>query len=421
MWSIGNEIEWTFPYYSKTYEDVNGKQEYFRYEPDYDAVTIRNALQKNISGVDTLTLIAKKLTRWVKEMDTTRPVTCGSVQPSIGLATGYGQAVDVFGFNYRAMEYDAAHRAYPDLKILGSENWGAYSEWKNCVERDFVAGIFLWTGFAYLGEAGPFPRKGLDISLFDFAGFKNPRGHFFECLWKENPKVYLVTTPAAESEFSYDASTGWKFEMQYTAPPVWSKLRLWEWYKVYEKWKYQKEEPIVVQTYTNCEAAELFLNGTSLGKQKREDFAEDNIIKWLVPFQAGELKVVGYNDGKKANEYLLNTTGELSKVVLQTSKKMLTADGYDVAVVTAELRDENNNLITDKDRKIEFEISGAGKNIGIDNGWEKNVQSHRGNSIVTHHGRALLYLQTTQQQGTINVGAKCGDAKVIGVELVSKK
>ena len=36
----------------------------------------------------------------------------------------------------------------------------------------------IMSGFAYLGEAGPWPRKGLEISFFDFAGFKTPRGHF---------------------------------------------------------------------------------------------------------------------------------------------------------------------------------------------------------------------------------------------------
>ena len=147
--------------------------------------------------------MAEQLVRWTKEVDTTRAVTCGSVLPSVGLVTGYGKVVDVFGFNYRATEYDVAHKAYPDLKILGSENWGAYSEWKAVKDRDFVPGIFVWTGFAYLGEAGPWPRKGLNISFFDFAGFKTPRGHFYECLWKETPKIYMVTTPANASEFSF--------------------------------------------------------------------------------------------------------------------------------------------------------------------------------------------------------------------------
>ncbi|WP_139957155.1 sugar-binding domain-containing protein [Flavicella sediminum] len=414
MWSIGNEIEWTFGDYSKTYAAVNGKNKADGYHrtPSYDSIKIKKAFDKITKGVDPLAATAKKLVAWVKEIDTSRPVTCGSVQPSIGMVSGYGQAVDVFGFNYRAADYDAAHKRYPNLKIIGSENWCAYSEWKNVVDRDFVSGIFLWTGFAYMGEAGPWPRKGLNISLFDYAGFKNPRGHFFECLWKNDPKVYAVTTPASESEFSFDKKEGWKFDIQYTAPPVWKMLRKWEWYKVYEKWSYKEKEQIVVQTYTNCEEAELFLNGKSLGKQKRSAYSEDdNIIKWMVPFAKGELKVIGYNHGQKADEFVLNTPGKFSKIILESNKVALNADGYDVAVLTAKLVDEANNLITDADVEIEFYMTGAVKNIGIDNGWEKNVQNHQSNKIVTHKGKAIILLQSTSKKENASVEVRVGTIK----------
>ena len=408
MWSIGNEIEWTFPHYSKTYSDVNGKtgaQGYVN-TPIYDNKTVTEAFNKNIDGEDELATTAKRLVAWAKEIDTSRPITAGSVLPSISVASGYGTAVDVFGFNYRAADYDAAHKEYPDLKILGSENWGSYAEWKSINERDFVAGIFTWTGFAYLGEAGPWPRKGLEIAFFDYAGFKTARGHFFECLWKPEPKVYMVTTPASESEFSYTKKDGWKFEMQYTAPPVWRMLRKWEWYKTNPHWNYKTSEEIIVQTYTNCEEAELFLNGKSLGKQKRTDFAEDNIIKWLVPYSEGELKVVGYNNGAKADEYVLETTGKLAKIVLNTSKAELQADGYDVAIVSAQLLDENGNPIAVADQKIEFSLSGAGTNIGIDDGWERNVESHQSNAVTTYQGRAIVHVQSTKDEGEFKVYAK---------------
>ncbi len=424
MWSIGNEIEWTYPHYSETFNDVNPNSSAAGYEyvPIYDAEKIKAAFESNIEDVDPLVTIAKKLVTWVKEEDTTRPTVCGSVLPSIGMVSGYGTTVDVFGFNYRASDYDVAHKAYPDLKILGSENWNAYSEWKAINERDFVAGIFTWTGFAYLGEAGPWPRKGLDISLFDFAGFKTPRGHFFETLWKDNPKVYMVTTPANESEFSYSEKDGWQFEMQLTPPPVWNKLRLWEWYKVYPKWNYNTEEPIVVQTYTNCEAAELFLNGKSLGKQSLSDVVEDDhILKWMVPYVEGELKVVGYNNGVKADEYVLKSQESVSKIEINSNKTDVLANGYDVAVVDIKLLDENGTTITDADTKITFSIEGEAKNIGVDNGWEMNVQSHKINEIVTHNGRAVIYVQSEKKASNIKVSATLNGSAISNtITIVSK-
>ncbi len=409
MWSIGNEIEWTYPHYSKTFNDVNPDSNAAGYEyvPVYDAKKIEPVFKKNIDSIDPLVTIARRLVKWVKEEDTTRPTVCGSVLPSIGMVSGYGTAIDVYGFNYRQADYDIAHQTYPDLKILGSENWGAYSEWKQVNDRDFVAGIFAWTGFAYIGEAGPWPRKGLNISFFDFAGFKTPRGHFFETLWKTEPKIYMVTTPASESEFSYTEQDGWEFEMQLTPPPVWNMLRLWEWYKVNPKWNYENNEVIVVQTYTNCEEAELFLNGKSLGKQKLIDVVEDDhILKWLVPYTDGELKVVGYNNNIKVDEYSLKSQKEISKIEITTNKTTIDADGYDVAVVEVKLLDENGTLITDSDAKVIFSIEGEGRNIGVDNGWEMNTQPHKAREIVTHDGRAVLFVQSAKNKGPIKIIAE---------------
>jgi len=413
MWSIGNEIEWTFGHYSEAFAELNPKkaEEGYAHEPTYEKDKIKKVFEKSLdsTGIDPLATTAKQLVQWIKEEDTTRPVVCGSVLPSIGMVSGYGTAVDVYGFNYCASEYDIAHKTYPDLKIIGSENWGSYPEWKACLDRDFVSGVFLWTGFAYLGEAGPWPRKGLEISLFDYAGYKTPRGHFFETLWKKDPKVYMVTTPASESEFSYSEKEGWKFDMQLTPPPVWNMLRLWEWYKVYPKWNYKEKEAIVVQAYTNCEEAELFINDKSLGKQKLSSVIEDDhILKWLVPYEGGELKLVGYNAGKKVDEYNLRTQGKLARIAIAVDKSTLKADNYDVAVVSVRLIDENGSLITDADTKVDFQIEGEAKNIGVDNGWEKNIQSHKSNGMVTHHGKATIFIQSTKKKGKIKVTATAG-------------
>ena len=409
MWSIGNEIEWTFPHYTKTYDAVNGKQEYNSYIPEYDSLTIRTALNKLVP-VDSLTITAERLAKWVKEVDRSRPVTTGSVHPSVALASGYGQAVDVLGFNYRAVEYDKAHQHYPNLKILGSENWGSWSEWKNVKDRDFVAGMFAWTGFAYLGEAGPWPRKGLEISFFDFAGFKTPRGHFFECLWKDTPKVYMVTTPASESEYSFDPKNGWQFTQRNYAIPSMKWLRRWEWDTVYEKWNYKPNESIIVQAYSNCEEAELFLNGESLGRKALADF-DDHIMKWLTDYQEGDLEIVGYNKGQEADRYKLKSQKPLDSILIHSNRKSLTANKYDVVIVDLSLLDKSGTLLTDQDQKVSFEYEGEATILGVDNGWEMNVQDHKSNEIVTHNGRALIVFQAKDKTSKLKIIARSGELK----------
>lgn len=412
LWSIGNEIEWTFPAYSKTYTEVQGEIREYNDVPTYDTARIKPVFNKITGGVDSLSIVAHKLSKWVKEMDTTRPVVCGSVRPTIAFASGYADAVDVLGLNYRAIDYDAAHKAFPQKCLLGSENWVAYSEWKACLERDFIPGIFVWTGFAYLGEAGPWPRKGLDISLFDFAGFKTPRGHFFECLWKADPKVYLVTSPANESEYSFTEKEGWKFKMQMTKAPVWDKLRLWEWYKVNEHWNYSQNENVIVQAYTNCEEAELFLNGVSLGKQALATFSNnDNIIKWQVPYQKGELKVVGYNNGKAVNNYILSSTGKLARIEIESDKNVLKADNCDVTHVTVKLFDEAGAQIKDLDTEIIFNVAGNGELVAVDNGWEMNVAAHNTDKVTTHNGKALAIVRSKGKNGAAIISATIGTIK----------
>ncbi|MFY0600053.1 MAG: DUF4982 domain-containing protein [Cyclobacteriaceae bacterium] len=408
MWSIGNEIEWTFPEYSEAYHQINPGIAGYGEVPIFEKDKVLPIAKEVLGDIDSLAIVAQQLSEWVKEEDTTRPVVAGTVRPSISLVSGFGDALDVIGFNYRQDSYDAAHAAYPDLKIIGSENWGDYSEWKAVKDRDFVSGIFAWTGFAYMGEAGPWPRKGLEISFFDFAGFKTPRGHFFETLWKDDPKVYMVTTPASISEFSFDEQGEWKFKMQKTPPPVWSELRRWEWYKVNEHWNYKKDEEIVVQVYTNCEEVELFHNGESLGRQKLTDFAEDNIIKWMIPFASGDLVAKGYNKGNLVDKYTIATSGEASKLELVIDKETLKADKYDIAHVSVNIYDAEGNIIRNVDEPVTFEVKGAGELLTVDNGWEMNVDSHYQNTVKTHNGRALAIIRSNGNKGEVEIKTSIG-------------
>ncbi|KAA1261108.1 Beta-galactosidase [Rubripirellula obstinata] len=421
IWSIGNEIEWTFPKYSQAFKILNPDAVAHETPPVFDPEKVKPVIDQLTGGNDPLASTAMQLSAWVKEMDTSRPVTCGSVRPAIAAASGYADAVDILGFNYRAECYDIAHQTYPDLKIIGSENWGAYSEWKSVKDRDFVSGMFAWTGFAYLGEAGPWPRKGLNLAFFDFAGSKTPRGHFFECLWKDEPKVYMVTTPAAESEYSYSDSTGWSFEMQMLPPPLWGDLRRWEWYRVNEHWAYEDGEDIVVQVYTNCDQAELFLDGNSLGRQALADFPDDHVIKWLVPYDRGKLVVKGFNDGKAVEEFSLETPGTPARIELACDNEILIADRYDVVRVTVQLQDKLGRPITNLETPVTFQLSGPAELLAVDNGSENNIQSHYQSTVGTNNGRASALIRAGDEVGTCKLTVSAGSnlSNTLKLKIVS--
>lgn len=409
MWSIGNEIEWTYPYYAKSASYAEDKTSYFTDSADFNPERIRKKLKEfNPDEIDNLPIIAKMLSDFIKEEDTTRPVTAGLVHPSVGFASGYTDALDLVGFNYRAPSYEAAHKMYPGKVIYGSENWGAWREWRDVKDKDYVSGIFIWTGFAYKGEAGPMPRMGLEIALFDFVGNKTARGHFFETLWKEAPKTYLGTTAASKSEFSYSKDTGWTFTKRKLPAHIWQDLRRWEWYDINEIWKYQQDENVVVQSYTNTDTAELFLNGKSLGKKQLNDF-DDRVMKWLVPYKAGELKVIGYNKGKAVTSSIINTHSELATIELNVENANLIANGYDTTYVHAKLLDKNGNVLSDSDQTVVFNVDGNAKRLVVDNGWEMNIQDVLIDKVQSYRGKSAVLVQSKDSTGKATITAKVGN------------
>jgi len=132
------------------------------------------------------------------------------------------------------------------------------------------------------------------------------------------------------------------------------------------------------------------------------------------------LKIIGYNNGVKASEYILKSQDEISKIAISTNKKTIDASGYDVAVVEVNLVDKNGSIVTDKDSKITFTVTGEGKNIGVDNGWEMNIQPHKTNEVVSHNGKAVIYIQSSKNKGEIKVKASIENEISNEITLSSK-
>lgn len=397
MWSMGNEIEWTYPYYWKMEQDNQGLNN----TVDYNDPDIVN---------DELKETAIQIQKWIKEIDKTRFVTTGGVLPKAGNKTGYFDVPDVMGYNYRAKNYDSDHKHFPNRVIYGSENWGTYQEWKDATDREFVAGVFLWTGIAYLGESGPFPWKGLELSLLDFGGFYTPRGHFFKTLWNPEPSIYLATKHARKAQWIYKDSIWIDYRVRH-----W--LDKWLFEDVEETWNYANGDSVFVEVYANSPQVELFINNKSCGIKEPKDFS-DHIVKYLVPYAAGEIKAEGLNNNKVETEFSIKTATNVSKLVLKADKDTIRANGYDVVHIEAYLTTAKGDVVPDKDAQITFTVEGEGLNIGVDNGWEKSVQNSKSNMNVTHNGHALIYIQSTQKPGDIIVNAKCG--KMVSNTIVVK-
>ncbi|PWJ37965.1 glycoside hydrolase family 2 TIM barrel-domain containing protein [Sediminitomix flava] len=414
QWSIGNEIEWTYPYMSAAtgfFNNMNWSGNYFWSPPPYSKEKIRNQLETLPKEKYTIGETAKKLVKWTKELDTTRPVIANCILPSASHETAYGESIDIVGYSYRRVLYDYGHKNYPNKVIMGTENLAQYHEWKAIMERPFIAGTFLWTGIHYMGEIrGAWPKKGTGSGMIDFAGFAGPSYHMMKTLWNEEPHAHFATQKIEKSINKIDPETGLLVAKK---PDAWKKA-LWEWHDVNEHWNYQEQEMISVEVYSNCNELELFLNDKSLGLRKLSEF-EDHIYKWAVPFTKGELKVVG-KKGEEAYTTSIHSANSAKSIQLAIDKTALNADGYDVAHVVAQIVDENGHPVKHEEQIIHFNVPEGLRLLGVDNGAIDNVQDHYAKSIETSNGRALLIVQATRGEGKVQVGVTAEGLK--GDEVV---
>lgn len=393
QYSIGNEIEWTYRKIldATGYFSAHSNGNYFWTEPPYSTEEIRERMAKIKKDKYELRTTAKNLRDWTKELDTTRPVIANCILPTASLEAGYADALDMVGFSYRQVIYDRAHESYPDLPIMGTENVGQWHEWKAVLDRDFVSGIFLWTGMDYMGEAGvkgrTFPLKASPAGIINLGGIPKPSYHMFKSLWQEEPVVHIETQTLEAS--LYDLADGTLVEKE---GERWDR-RLWKWQDVNPYWNYSEGQMVAVEIYTNCEEVTLYLDDENLGSKSLADF-EDHIIKWALPYKAGSLKAVGTMNGATVEDVIESASKPVTLEL--TANKITEEDNETVHFVTAQLLDQAGNPVKHSEEKVVFEVEGDYKLLGTDNGSPRNVESYQNYEITTNHGQCLLLLEADQ-------------------------
>ena len=124
----------------------------------------------------------------------------------------------------------------------------------------YVAGGFVWSGWDYLGEPTPcYNSRSTHYGIIDLAGFKKDRFYLYQSHWRpELPVAHIL--------------------------PHWN-------------WPERMGRITPVHVFTSGDEAELFLNGRSLGRKKKEE--DEYRLRWDdVAYEPGELKVVAYRKGE---------------------------------------------------------------------------------------------------------------------------
>ncbi|HKL23100.1 MAG TPA: glycoside hydrolase family 2 TIM barrel-domain containing protein, partial [Tichowtungia sp.] len=269
--------------------------------------------------------LAKHLADICRDEDPTRPVTAGCNSTDAGF-NGFEQAVDVFGYNYKAKNEGEVYRRFmkehPDIPLYGSETASCVSSrgeyffpvsddkskgcggafhvssydlyaprWAYKPDIEFEAldrlpslfGEFVWTGFDYIGEPTPYnkdktnllnfndpeQRKKVEEELAKLDGMNPARSSYFG----------IIDLCGFPKDRFYIYQARWRPEL-----PMVHILPHWNWPE-------RIGQVTPVHVYTSGDEAELFLNGKSLGRKKKGQY--EYRLRWDdVVYQPGELKVV---------------------------------------------------------------------------------------------------------------------------------
>ena len=378
-------------------------------------------------------LISIRLQGLCHALDPTRPVTQGMDRAEQALKSGIAQAMDVPGFNYRVHKYQNNIEQLPQGFLLGSEtastvssrgiykypvevtdnsryaSWAPgydpnaiktadgqcssydveYCSWSNLPDddwvwqddKDWVIGEFVWTGFDYLGEPTPYdeywPSRSSYFGICDLAGLPKDRYYLYRSKWqKEDHTIHLL--------------------------PHWT-------------WPDRKGLVTPVYCYTDYPEAELFVNGKSQGRIKKnpKERLDRYRLRWNdVKYQPGELKVVVYDaNGNAAGEKTVRTAGKPAQLKLDTWTQSdgLKADGQDLAFVTVSLVDKNGTTIPDAADQLTFSVNGAGTFRAVCNGDATSLEPFTKPTMKLFSGQLVVVVQAAQKPG--NLTLTVNDAK----------
>jgi beta-galactosidase len=359
--------------------------------------------------------ITKELVAIVKSVDSTRPVIAALSEwnPEKNFLYKSG-AFDIVGLNYHHEVYEDFQKYYPGKFFLGAENmsalatrghydfpsdtlmhwparspqkfvekgnpdftvsaydqvsayWGSTHEetWKIIKKHRFMSGLFVWTGFDYLGEPTPYPwpARSSYFGIIDLAGFPKDVYYMYQSEWTKKPVLHIF--------------------------PHWN----WNKDQLVDIWIY----------YNNADEVELFLNNRSLGVKKKENDALH--LMWRVPFEPGVLKAVSRKNRKIVLSRQVVTAGKPAKIQLTADRKLIKADGKDISFITVRILDKDNNLVPDADHLVQFSIQGEGIIVGTDNGYQADLESLKSSRRKCWKGMALAIVQSTSKQGNITLKA----------------
>jgi len=124
-------------------------------------------------------------------------------------------------------------------------------------------------------------------------------------------------------------------------------------------------------------------------------------------YEPGELKVVAYRDGQQWATDVMKTTGPPARLTLSVDRDTITADGKDLAFVTAAVVDEDGLMVPRSHNQIHFTIDGPGQIVATDNGDPTSHVPFQSAERAAFNGLCLAIVRAVPgKSGTITLHAE---------------
>jgi len=176
-------------------------------------------------------------------------------------------------------------------------------------------------------------------------------------------------------------------------------------------WPERTNQVSPVHVFTSGDAAELFLNGRSLGRKAKG--TNEYRLRWDdVVYQPGTLKVIAYKNGKKWATDEVKTAGEPAKLKLEADRNKISADGKDLSFITVTVTDKDGVMAPRAGNSIHFDIEGPGEIVATDNGDASNMEAFPSHDRQAFNGKCLVIVRGKPgEAGTLKVTASAEGLK----------
>ena len=434
--------------------------------------SLGNEMMEGISGsVSDFPATSAKLVAWTKAADSTRPMTHGdnkikaNWRESNTMGDNLTANGGVVGTNYsNGANYDQIRTTHPSWAIYGSETasainsrgiynrttggaqssdkqltsydnsavgWGAVasSAWYDVVQRDFVAGTYVWTGFDYLGEPTPWNGTGSGavgswpspknsyFGIVDTAGFPKDTYYFYQSQWNDDVHTLHILPAWNENVVAKGSGNNVPVVVYTDAAKV----------KLYFTPKGSTEKRLIGEkSFTKKTTAAGYTYQVYEGADKDSTAHKNMYLTWNVPWAEGTISAEAYDENNKLipegsteGNASVTTTGEAAKLKADADRKTITADGKDLSYIEVDVTDANGHIVPDAANRVTFDVKGAGKLVGVDNGSSPDHDSYQADNRKAFSGKVLAIVQSTKEAGEITVTAKADGLQSSTVKIAT--